>query len=150
MRIELNGNTYDLSEAVSKAKLNDLMELKLKTQSTGEGVSVKSIRGTFMRMGDTFKAMSGQSDEMTDEQMAEALSEAFLELLSDAEFVRNFVGVIFLARRRAGEKVTVEEAGEFAFSDIHFIPPSEEAGTSEQGDDAAPFTDPGAAPAPTT
>lgn len=150
MRIELNGNTYDLSEAVSKAKLNDLMELKLKTQSTGEGVSLKSIRGTFMRMGDTFKAMSGQSDEMTDEQMAEALSEAFLELLSDAEFVRNFVGVIFLARRRAGDKVTVEEAGEFAFSDIQFIPPSDAAGTSEQGDDAGPFTDPGAAPEPTT
>lgn len=150
MRIELDGNTYDLSEAVSKAKLNDLMELKVKTQASGEGVSVKSIRATFMRMGETFKAMSGQSDDVTDDEMAQLLSDAFLELLSDTDFVRNFVGVMFLARRRAGEKVTVEEAGEFAFSDIRFIPPSSEDDTEELGDDAAPFTDPVADPAPTT
>lgn len=148
MRIALNDVTYDLSEAVSKAKLNDLMELKVRTQSTGEGVSVKTIRATFIRMGETFKTMNGQSDDMTDGQMAEALSNAFLELLSDTDFVRNFVGVMFLARRRAGEKITVEDAGEFAFSDIRFIPPSSQDEAEEQGDDAAPFTGPDVAPAP--
>lgn len=148
MRIELNGNTYDLSEAASKAKLNDLMELKIKTRATGDGVSVKTIRSTFMHMGDTFKALGGKEDQPP-EQLVEALNEAFLELLSDDDFVQNFIGVVFLARRLAGEKVTVEQAGEFSFSDVRFLV-DDDTTADDDGDDAAPFSDPAAAAEPTT
>ncbi len=146
MRIRLHDQEYNLRDATSKAQLNDLMELKIKTRKDGRaGVDVKTIRAAFIRMGEAFTGAKGDVEDATDEQLSEAVQNAFLELLSDDEFVQNFIGVMFLARRLNGETVTVQEAGAFAFSEIEWVVNTEDEDDDDdtnEGADAVPFTEP--------
>ena len=91
MKVVIDGVKYGLEESVTKATLGDLYVLKVKL-----GVSVKSISATFGRLG----GMTA------------------MDMLDDAEVLLNLQGVIWLARRKAGEPLTVEEAGEVPFTDL--------------------------------
>ena len=140
MKIKLHDVEYDLSQAVSKARLNDLMELKVKTRIDGHpGVDPKSIRAALLRMGTSLKEAKAALAEPDDDALAEIIQDVFLELLGDDDFLRNFVGLIFLARRYAGENTTVKEAGEFAFFDVEWVV-DEDVTDEETGADAGPFT----------
>ena len=50
-----------------------------------------------------------------------------VDLLDDEGFIINMIGVVYLARRKAGEQVTFEDAGRAAFTDIEIIPDEDEA-----------------------
>lgn len=123
MKLRILDTEYDITDSVNRATLNDLMQLKVKTKSDNyEGVSVKTIKTTFESMGQR------------------AQQEGFdpVELLDDPTFLLNMVGVMWLARRRNGETITVEEAGSVTFNDFQFIgdDPTDEAAE----DPDAPFT----------
>jgi hypothetical protein len=104
-----------LQESVNGATLGDLYSLKVQTRKDGyPGCSVKTISDTFTRIGEL-----ANRDDFSP-----------LDMLHDDDFIQNLIAVIFLARRKAGEQVTVEDAGQVSFNDIAFIVDDE--------DDAAP------------
>ena len=123
MKFVIDGVKYGLEESVTKATLGDLYVLKVKL-----GVSVKTISATF-----------GRLDGMSP-----------MDILDDAEVLLNLQGVIWLARRKAGEALTLEEAGEVPFMDLSIESDDDEVGAdvdapkvqtaSDQGDSDRPQT----------
>lgn len=121
MRIIINGEAYSLTESVGGAHLGDLMALKLqsKTAEFG-GVTVPSIKAMFERL----------DDEITPETPA-------IDLLGDEDFLRNIIGVMFLARRRAGEELTYQKASQIGFNDFNLDFSDEDEVESDPKDEAA-------------
>ena len=114
--IRIGSETYSLEDSISQASLGDLYTLKVQTRRDGSpGVSVKSISETFIRLGER----SAEPDFTG------------ADLLDDDVFIENMIGVVFLARRNAGENITLEDARGVSFNDIAFIVDDE--------DDAAPL-----------
>lgn len=104
--IRLGSEVFSLEESVNGATLGDLYALKVQTRVDGSpGVSVKTISDTFIRIGE-------RAQEPDFEQ---------LELLDDDVFLQNMVGIVFLARRKAGHEITVADAGRVSFNDIELI-----------------------------
>lgn len=109
--IRVADETYSLQESVNGASLKDLYSLKVQTRKDGSpGVSVKTISETFVRIGEL------------------AATEGFspLDLLDDDVFIQNMIGVVYLARRKAGEQITVDDAADVSFNDIEFITEDDE------------------------
>ena len=80
--------------------------MKVQTRRDGlPGVSVKTISEALTRAG---------------ERASEPNSNT-LDLLDDEVFLQNLVGLVFLARRRAGQNVSVDEASQVSFQDIELI-----------------------------
>lgn len=94
MKIVISGVEYGLEDSIHKASLGDLLQLKTKLN-----VSAKSISATF-------KKFNGAH---------------VMDLLDDADVLRDLQGVIFLSRRKAGETLTVDEAGQVSFTDVTFV-----------------------------
>lgn len=114
--IRIGSETYSLEDSISNAALGDLFTLKVQTRKDGSaGVSVKTISETFIRLGEL-----SSRDDFTG-----------ADLLDDEVFIENMIGVVFLARRNAGENITLEDARGVSFNDIAFI--------VEEEDDAAPL-----------
>ena len=113
--IRVGETVYSLEESVNGATLGDLYALKVQTRKDGSpGVSVKTISETFTRVGEM-----AQRDDFSP-----------LDMLDDDAFLQNMVGVVFLARRKAGEQITFDEAAQVSFDAIGF---------EADEDDAAPL-----------
>lgn len=114
--IRIGSEIYDLQAAVGGATLNDLKRLQLQTKSEWlpTGVTPESIQ----------KCMEWLSVRAQEEDFKQ------IELLSNLPFMDNIAGIVFLARRKAGEHLEVSEAGDVAFTDIEFV---------EEEDGAAPL-----------
>lgn len=99
MRLIIQGQPYELEEAIGEAAIGDLYTLKVKL-----GISIKTINNTFETMGEL------------------ARSEGFdaMDLLDNPDVMLNLQGLIWLAKRSAGEKITVDEAGRVPFSALGF------------------------------
>ncbi len=115
-RIRIGSEIYDLQSAIGGATLNDLKRLQLQTRSEWlpGGVTPGSIQ-------ESLEWLAGRAEE---EDFKE------IELLSNLPFMDNIAGIVFLAKRKAGEHLEVSEAGDYAFADIEFV---------EDEDDAAPL-----------
>lgn len=122
--IRVGSESYSLQESVAGASLGDLFTLKVQTRRDGfSGVSVKTISDTFSRVGEL--AAAGE------------LSPA--DLLDDDAFLQNMIGLVFLARRKAGENITVEDAGRVSFTDIAFeVDEDDEASAPKDEDVSSP------------
>lgn len=108
MKIVISGTPYEFAESVGGASLNSLMELKSTTKARdpkGIGVTVESIEAAFTAM-----------TERSQREDFKAVT-----LLGDEEFLLNIVGVMFLARKKAGEKVTFESCGDVSFQDFSIL-----------------------------
>jgi len=104
------GVEYSL-ESINEASLGDLYALKLQTKSKDfGGVSLKTISDTFSRVGQS----ASDPDFET------------LDLLDDEQFIINIVGVIFLARRAAGENITLDDARAIPFTGFQLVDDEEE------------------------
>jgi len=104
--IRVGETVYSLEESVNGAALGDLYALKVQTRRDGSpGVSVKTISETFKRIG----------------EMAQKPDFSPLDMLDDDTFLQNLVGVVFLARRKAGEEITVDDAARVSFDAIGFV-----------------------------
>jgi hypothetical protein len=123
--IQVGEQVYDIVEAISGASLRDLKYLGRETSSKDyPKVTVKSMQDMFNRMG-----------ELLDAEGAEPV-----DLLSDDGFLANIIGVVWLARRKAGEReLTYDEAGDIGFGDISF--PDDEEDDAPK-DEAAEPADP--------
>lgn len=102
MKLEVDGKKYDLEEGMSHAELHTLFELKSKY-----GIGMKSMLKAVERM----KGLDP------------------MDLLEDVELFETFLAAIWLARRHAGEKLTLEEATSIPLAKLKFA--------AEEGDEVA-------------
>lgn len=103
MKFLIEGREYDVERGLSKASLYTLFELKSKY-----GIGVKS-------MVSAAKKMENLADPM--------------DLLDDEESFKTFLAIIWLARRYAGEKCTLEEANSMPLDSLQIV--------AEDGDEEA-------------
>lgn len=108
MKIVIREAEYDLSEAVGEAFIGDLYVLKTKL-----GISVKTINKTFEKL----------NEELQREDFEQ------LDLLDDPDLMLNLQGMIWLAKRKAGEMISLHEAGNVPFNAVSF--------QGDEGDEAA-------------
>ena len=113
MKLVVHDKAYDLFDAIGAASLDDLIALK-----RHNGATVKSMKSVFERL-------SKISDSEDFDQ---------LDFLSDPDVLRDFVGLIYVVRRNAGEDVTPADAGATPWSDFQFD-------FSEDVEDDAPKAD---------
>lgn len=124
--IQIGDTVYDLVESVAGASLRDLKYLGRETASKDyPKVTVKSMQETFTNMGELLSVEGANT----------------LDLLGDDAFLANIIGVVWLARRKAGEKLlTYEEAGDISFNEISF-PDDEEDEPAPKGEAVEPADD---------
>lgn len=110
-RIRVGSGVYGLEESVNDAALGDLLVLKTKTKTADfAGVSIKTIAEMFTTLG-----KRSSDDDFNP-----------VDLLDDESFIVNMIGVIYLARRKAGESLTVEDAGRASFTDLEIMSDEED------------------------
>lgn len=118
MKLAVDGVEYDVVDAISKAALGDLLKLKVKTKTSEfPGVTVKTIQKCFTTIGDLV-----QSEDFD-----------VLDLLGDEDFLINMTGLIYLARRQAGEHLEVSDAAAVSFSSVEFIMDDDEVVEAPKG-----------------
>ena len=113
MKLGIDGKAYDLKGALSSPSLNDLHALLLST-----GVGVKTLKLRMQRV-----------DDLPD----------FEDLFEDAELMVALKAVIWLARRKAGERLTIDEANDFGMDTFELI--REEGDEAKQEDPTTAPTD---------
>jgi len=130
-QIKLGDTLYSLEESVNDATLGDLYALKMQTKTADfTGVSLKTLSTMFARFGD----LSSNPDFNT------------MDLLDDEDFLINMTGLIWLAKRKAGEPVTFAEAGQVSFTQVQFVDEADadedasDVPLGEDGDDLKPST----------
>jgi hypothetical protein len=96
----IEGKEYDVDQGMAKVTLQTLFELKAK-----HGISAKDLQG-----------MAGYLQKFNGKDPA--------ELLDDKVALRGLMVVIWLARKHAGEKLSMEEANSFPM-DQFLIKPEE-------------------------
>lgn len=124
MKLLIQGQAYELQEAIGEAFIGDLYTLKVKL-----GISIKTINETFETMGE----LSQREDFNA------------MDLLDNSDVMLNLQGLIWLAKRKAGENITVEDAGRIPFAALSF-----EADPDDLDGEVEPEIDPkaqGSAPA---
>lgn len=101
MKLRINGTVYDPVLGLQKVTLQTLFELKVR-----HGVSIRDLQAAARKM-----------DKITDP----------IEVFEDAEAFQTFMVIIWLARRYAGEKVSLEEANsDFGLVDLEIIREAED------------------------
>ena len=103
MKLEIAGKQYDIAEGMQRADLYTLFELKSKY-----GIGIKSMLAAAQRF--------------------EEIEDRFA-ILEDEDLFRTFLAMIWLARRYAGEKLTLEEANSIPLDGLKFV--------AEEGDEVA-------------
>lgn len=99
MKLIVRDVSYDLFDAIGAASLDDLIALK-----RHNGATVRSMKGVFERL-----SKISDSDDFDQ-----------LDFLSDPDVLRDFVGLIYVVRRNAGEDVSPAEAGSTPWSEFMF------------------------------
>lgn len=122
MKFTIGEKEYDAEEGASKATLQSLYVMKTKY-----GIGVKSL----VEMSRKFKEFANP-----------------LDILDDPDAFNAFRAIIWLARIHAGEKLTMEEACDFALDDMKFeVPDDPEADADPKAEPASEADDaPEAAP----
>lgn len=107
MKFEINGKRYDPIEGVRGVSLQTLYELKVR-----HGVGVKDLQQNARKM----------------EKVKDAA-----EIFEDAEAFKTFMVIIWLARKHAGETMTLEEANsDFGMKDLLVVREEGDAPLSEE------------------
>jgi hypothetical protein len=125
MKLVLRGEKYDLLEAVGEASMQTLKVLNVSSSNSGghkfDPVTPRTIQECFTRLAGQFEGI--EPDDYAD---------AGLRLLDDPVFLANMQGVVFLARRKRGDQISFDEAGDFSFNEISFTPDDD---TTPDGDE---------------
>lgn len=121
MKFRIGDKEYDAELGLRKASLLTLFELKSK-----HGIGLKSLAATAKKF----------------EQIADPM-----DLLEDEESFQLFLVVIWLARKYAGEKLTLEEANsDFALDELVLVVEDEPEAEAAGPDPKAPASAPAALP----
>lgn len=96
--IVIDGLHYDLTAAVGGASLNSLRELK-----KAHGITVPTINANFQKI---ITAASSEDPDL---------------LLEDDEFIDNMIAIVWLTKRKAGQDITWDQAGESSFGEMRLL-----------------------------
>jgi hypothetical protein len=108
MKIRVGLVEYPLSEGLTHPTNNDVRYLRRASKELdGVAVTPSTMQQFSIDLGESLKA-SGTFDLFADERLA------------------NLTGMIFLARRKAGDNLTYEDAGDFDLTDWEFIPDADD------------------------
>jgi len=100
MKFSIHGKVYDAEAGLQKVSLQTLFELK-----TEHNLGMKSLA-----------AQAEKFQNVTDP----------MDILEDAASFKVFLVVIWLARKHAGENLTLEEANsDFGIADLQFVIPED-------------------------
>lgn len=122
MKFMIEDKEYNAEEGVSKVTLSTLYELKVKT-----GIGMKTLAEMVQRF-----------DQITDP----------LDLLENKDSFKAFMIVIWLARRHAGERLSLEEASGFPLDTFRIVMEDDDEQPEQADPKAQPDSGPDAAPAP--
>lgn len=90
----VSGQSYSLEDTIAKSTLGDLTALKMST-----GIGIKTIKDSIIRM-----AASGSPDDFLDDEI----------------ILRSIGALVWLAKRRAGETLTIEQATDVPMGEVQF------------------------------
>jgi len=141
MKLNVDGVEYDINESMEGAALGDLMNLKIKTRRPEDkemeipkflGVTVPFIRDVFRDLGD--RVLTAAAEEEEAEKLAEAGTPLenppegfdYVELLGDERFLDAMTGLVYLARRKAGDNIEVADAARTGFNSVQMVPDEDE------------------------
>jgi hypothetical protein len=110
VKLLIQGEAYDLEEAIGEAAIGDLYVLKVKL-----GISIKTINNTFETMGELSRTEGFDA----------------MDLLDNPDVMLNLQGLIWLAKRHSGAPFSLEDAGRVPFSALSFESDEEEAAVAE-------------------
>lgn len=111
MKLVLDGREYDLTEAVQRPAIGDVVDLKRATKDLGEPVSVRKITDAIEDLGGVFLSI-GDGGTVRD------LGDAMLDYFDDIDHLLAFSAMVFLCRRKAGEPCTWEAALRVSPADV--------------------------------
>lgn len=122
MSLRIDGVEYS-TDTVRQSALGDLFALKAYTLQKGCGVSIKTINATFRRVGAEAQAAAEALRIREDAGLPPDPEAEFdtLDLLDDQEFIANLIGIVYLSKRGAGEKITLDEAWATKFNSVEFV-----------------------------
>lgn len=100
MKVRIRDVDYELADVLNRTDLAGLMELKVKT-----GIGMRTLQRQLIRLG-TF--------------------EDPLDFMEDEDGLRAINALIWLCRRRGGERLSLEEAGDVRLDEFAFIVEAED------------------------
>jgi myo-inositol-hexaphosphate 3-phosphohydrolase len=104
MKIRVGQFEYPLTEGLSHPTNNDIRYLRRASKELdGVAVTPNTIQAFTTEVVDSINGTDGFD-------------------LFEGERLANLTGMIFLARRKAGDNITYEDAGDFDLTDWEFIP----------------------------
>ena len=128
MKVTIEGAVFDLSEAIHKPKIGDVIDLK-KSGGTSPSRIVQAIDA----LGDVLQTLPEGAT-------MQVLDRAVLDYFDSLEHLEAFAGIVFLCRRKAGEPVSWAEALDTSISDVQFALSDDDEEDSEGDDPKAPST----------
>jgi hypothetical protein len=124
MKVSIEGREYDLTEAIHKPKIGDVLDLK-----RSGGTAPARIVDAIDELGEALRALP-EDATMRD------LDRVVLEFFDSVEHLEAFAGIVFLCRRKAGEPATWADALGTSISDVQFaLGPDDEGDDEGEGDD---------------
>lgn len=115
MKLGIDGKVYDLKGALMRPSLNDLHALLLAT-----GIGVKTLKLRMQRI-----------DELPD----------FEDIFEDAELMDALRSLVWLARRNAGERLSVEDANDFGMDTFELVSDEDDVPAADLADPTTAPTD---------
>jgi hypothetical protein len=95
MKLKIEGKEYDVAQGMAKVSLTTLFELKSKY-----GIGMAHL----MKQGEKFGKIKNNA-----------------EILDDLDMLQAFRVMVWLARKHAGEKLTLDEANDFPLDAFEFV-----------------------------
>lgn len=111
MKLIIEGREYDLTEAIARPAMGDLVDLKRATKGLEETVSIRTITDAVVDLGNVFV-------ELGDEATVGDVGEAMLDYFDSVEHLLAFTAMVFLCRRTAGEPCTWDDASRVSPRDV--------------------------------
>jgi hypothetical protein len=109
MKLRIGDQEYDYQTARAEIGLLHLAELWEQGQ-----VGQRSISAALAALDEALTRRPGESDE--------DFADRALKADEDPAVLRGLVGLIFVCKRHAGEKVSYEDAGQFGIRGFQFVP----------------------------
>lgn len=110
MKLRVGADLLELDEAIAHPTLRDLKYLARESKKDGCAVTARTIQDLFLNF-------QKRSEEGTFDSA---------DLLSDPDVLSQLQGLVWLARRHAGEDLTFDAAGDFDLTTFAFIDDSED------------------------
>lgn len=130
--LTIEGQLHDLTVAMREATIGDLKDLKRLSRVDGsKGLSVGAINRALNELDDALSTI-------TEDSTFDELDEVILEFFDDLDHLDAFAGMVFLCRRKAGDRISFDDALAVNLSDVQFVPAPDDE--EEEADPKGPPT----------